>query len=122
MEFEIRHKNADDVLYTAEINYKPNTSQSWKLRLAVLQALKSNASLENADLSEADLSNADLPGARLTNANLTGANLTGANLTGTNLTRANLSYANLTDANLMNLTEWEDAILADVNLTGAKLF
>ena len=74
------------VMFSAEIECKPDELPSIKLGLAVKVAVKSGADLSDANLgraylSGADLSRADLSGAYLSRANLSGANLSGANLT-----------------------------------------
>jgi hypothetical protein len=109
MKFEIKHRHTGAVLYAAEINCGPDASQSWKLRLIVLKALKANTSLRGADLGCADLACADLR-----NANLRGADLVRANLGCTNLDGANLGGANLRGANLLG------AYIGGADLSGAN--
>jgi hypothetical protein len=109
--FDIKCRWTDKVLFTAKIDCKKTESYSIQLGLAVKVAVKARANLEGANLARAYLARANLAGANLTDANLEGANLAGANLTGANLEGANLAGANLTGANLEG-----------ANLTGAKGF
>ena len=95
MEFEIKHRHTGDALYTAEINCEPDAPQSLKRRLAALQALTANTSLEGADQCGADLRGAYLCGADLSGANLSGADLYWADLRGADLDGAFLRGANL---------------------------
>jgi uncharacterized protein YjbI with pentapeptide repeats len=142
---EIKHRDTDKAVFTAEIDCKPDAPAPWKLRLAVLVAIKDGADLcwanlwgadlRDAELSGAELSKADLRGANLCRANLfaanlqgaylsgsevCGANLSGANLHGTNLREADLRAANLSGSNL-NGAELNEADLSDANLSGADL-
>ena len=102
------------VVFSAEIECKPDELPSTKLGLAVKVAVKSRADLSGANLSGAYLSRAYLSRADLSRANLSGANLSGANLSGAYLSRADLSGANLSGANLSR------ADLSGANLSGAK--
>jgi hypothetical protein len=111
MKFEITHRHTGEVLYSAEINCKPNASQSWQLRLAALQALKANTSLKGANLHGADLRGAYLCGADLRGADLRGANLGGADLRGAELDGADLRGADLGGAYL----RWADLRGANFN-------
>ena len=108
MKVEIKHRITGEVLYSAEINCDPGAPLSLKLRLAALQALKANASLEGADLRGADLSDASLFGADLSGADLRKAylcksylckaDLGGADLRGADLRGANLCWVNFRGA------------------------
>jgi len=125
MKFEIKHRHTGEVLYAAEINCEPDAALSLKLRLAALQALKANASLDGADLCWADLRGADLSGADLENANLRNADLSGANLRwailgGADLSDADLSWANFHNADL-RWTILRGAILRGADLCPADL-
>ena len=115
MQFEVTKRFSPEIAFTAEIDCTEDAPRSWKLRLAVLWAIKVGADLSGADLSGANLSGADLYGANLSGANLSGADLSGANLSGANLYRANLYGANLSGANLSG------ADLYGANLTGANV-
>ena len=70
MQFEVTKRFSPEIAFTAEIDCTEDAPRSWKLRLAVLWAIKVGA----------DLTGADLTGANLTGADLYGANLTGANV------------------------------------------
>ena len=71
MKVEIKSRRDESVLFTAEI--PDDTPQELQTRLALEQAVGSNANLANANLVGADLAYANLA-----NANLVGADLTGA--------------------------------------------
>jgi uncharacterized protein YjbI with pentapeptide repeats len=108
LKHEIKNRYTGAVLFTADV---PEGTESGLItRVALEQAVASDANLRGADLSGADLSDANLSGA-----NLRGANLRGANLRGAYLGDANLSGANLRGANLRG------AYLGDANLSGANL-
>jgi Pentapeptide repeats (8 copies) len=92
MKIKIRHRDTNEVLFTAE--------EATDMADAVRQAIKAGANLERANLEGANLAGANLDGANLERANLAGANLYGANLYGANLYGANLDGANLYGANL----------------------
>ena len=120
MQFEIKHRHTGAVLYSAEIDCEPGAPQSLKRRLATLQAITANTSLEGADLRRADLRCANLSGAILKGANLSGANLRGANLDGAILEGADFGSADLRWANLRK-ADLGGAILDGANLRGAIL-
>ena len=85
MKYEIKHRFAGTVQFTAEINCDENESDPIKLGLAVKWGLKNKSNLRNADFSnaylrKADFSNADFSNAYLGNANLSNADFRGANL------------------------------------------
>ena len=82
MEFEILNRFTGNVQFVAEIDCDDSKPRSWRLRLAVLWAIKSGVNLSGADLSEANLSGADLRGADLSGADLSEANLSEADLRG----------------------------------------
>jgi len=105
----ILNRFTGDVLFSAEIECKPDELPSVKLGLALRVAVKARAYLAGAYLAGAYLEGANLAGANLAGANLAGANLAGAYLEGANLEGANLAGANLAGANL-----------AGANLAGAK--
>jgi len=88
------------VVFSAEIECKPDELPSTKLGLAVKVAVKSRADLSGANLSGANLSRADLSGANLSRADLSRADLSRADLSGANLSGADLSGAYLSGANL----------------------
>ena len=100
IKFAVEKRFSTDIAFTAEIDCAEDAPRSWKLRLAVLWAIKSEANLSEANLSWADLSEANLSEADLSWANLSEANLSEANLSWANLSKANLSWANLSEANL----------------------
>ncbi len=100
IKFDVLNRFSGAVQFTAEIDCKADTPQSWKLRLAVLWGVEHRANLSRADLSRADLSGANLSRADLSWADLSWANLSRANLSWANLSWANLSRANLSSANL----------------------
>ena len=62
MQFKIRSRLTDSVVFTAETEADENTPASVKLRLAVKAAIKAGADLRGADLSGAYLRGADLNG------------------------------------------------------------
>ena len=126
----ILHRFTGAVVFSAEIECKPDELPSVKLGLAVKCAVKADANLAGANLADAYLAGANLAGANLAgayladanlagaylaDANLAGATLADANLAGATLARANLAGANLADAYLAG------AYLADANLAGATL-
>ena len=100
MKFEITHRHTGAVLYSAEIDCEPGAPPSFKLRLAALQALKADASLEGADLRGANLRRADLREADLGGADLRGADLRWAILREAILGGANLRGADLCGADI----------------------
>ena len=110
MQFEIRNRYTESVLFTAEIACAEDAPASVKIGSAVIWAAMTGANLRRADLSGANLSGANLRGA-----NLSGANLSGADLSGADLSEANLSKADLSEADL----RWADLRWAD--LSEAKL-
>ena len=65
MEFEILNRFTGNVQFVAEIDCDDSKPRSWRLRLAVLWAIKSGVNLRGADLRGADLSGADLSEADL---------------------------------------------------------
>ena len=111
----ILSRSTGAVVFSAEIECKPDELPSTKLGLAVKVAVKSRAYLSRADLAGANLAGANLADANLADANLADANLADANLARANLARADLAGANLAGANLA------DAYLADANLARANL-
>ncbi len=115
IDFDVKHRIAGTVLFTAKIECDNSSSLSVKLGLAVEWAVKNKAHLRGADLRGATLRGADLRGATLRGADLRGATLRGADLEGADLEGADLRGANLRGVNL------EDANLMDVNLKGADL-
>jgi len=88
MEYEIKHRYTNAVIYTADIDAPESTPESVKLGLAVMAALKAEANLRSADLRYANLRSANL-----SYANLSYANLRSADLRYANLSSADLSYA-----------------------------
>ena len=98
------------VVFSAEIECKPDELPSTKLGLAVKVAVKSRADLSGANLSGANLSRADLSGADLSRADLSRADLSRADLSGANLSGANLSGANLSRADLSGAKNADYAI------------
>jgi len=97
MKYEIKHRFAGTVQFTAEINCDESESNPIKLGLAVKWGLKNKSNLSNADFS-----NADLRGAYLSGANLYGANLGNAYLSNANLSNADFRGANLGDSDLIS--------------------
>ena len=87
MEFEIKHKTTNKVLFSAENFFKA----------AVEKAVKEGAALGGAALRGADLEDADLRGANLSGADLRGAILRDADLSGADLRDADLKWADLSD-------------------------
>ncbi len=83
-------------------------------RRAVMDRLKSGASLDDLDLEGADLSGLDLSMRSLGRTKLDGATLKGANLKGANLWSASLAGADLSGA------RFENADLEGANLTKAR--
>lgn len=65
-----------------DVEIPDDTEPKWRMRAAVVAAIKAKTNLTRANLTGADLTGADLTRANLTGANLTDANLTDANLTG----------------------------------------
>ena len=123
MKYEIKHRFAGTVQFTAEINCDESESNPIKLGLAVKWGLKNKSNLRNAYLSNADLGNAylrgaNLSGAYLRKANLSGADLRNANLSGANLYGANLGNANLSNADFSN-ADFSNAYLGNANLSNA---
>jgi len=100
MKYEIKHRFAGTVQFTAEINCDENESDPIKLGLAVKWGLKNKSNLRNADFSNADLRGAYLSGANLYGANLGNAYLSNANLSNADFSKANLSNADFRGANL----------------------
>ena len=87
IKFDVLNKWTGKVQFTAEIDCDINTNLSWKLRLAIIWAIKNDANLSGADLRGADLSYADLSyavlrGVDLSNTDLSNAVLSNANLSG----------------------------------------
>ena len=78
MQFEIRNRYTESVLFTAEIACAEDAPASVKTGLAVIWAARTGADLREADLREANLRGARLSGARLSGADLSGADLRGA--------------------------------------------
>ena len=111
----ILNRFTGEVLFSAEIECKPDEPPSVKFGLAVRVAIKARANLEGANLEGANLEGANLAGAYLEGAYLEGANLARANLARANLARAYLEGAYLAGAYL------EGAYLEGANLEGANL-
>jgi uncharacterized protein YjbI with pentapeptide repeats len=109
MEFQIKHRFNDSILFTAEIEATEETPFRLQLGLAIRKAVKAGANLADANLADAYLAGANLAGAYLADANLADANLADANLVSAYLAGANLTGAYLVSANL-----------AGANLAGAK--
>ena len=120
MEFQIKHRFNDSILFTAEIEATEETPFRLQLGLAIRKAVKAGANLADANLADAYLAGANLAGAYLADANLADANLADANLVSAYLAGANLAGAYLADANLAG-ANLVSANLADANLTGAYL-
>ena len=125
IKFEIKNRFTGDVNFTAEIDCKEGDSNSIKIGLSVVWAVKNDADLGYAKLRgaylwDANLGGANLGGAYLWDANLRGANLVDANLWDANLRGANLGYANLGGANLRG-ANLGGAYLGYANLGGANL-
>ncbi len=75
IKFDVLNRFSGAVQFTAEIDCKAYTPQSWRLRLALLWGIEHKANLSSANLSSADLSGANLSSADLSSANLSWANL-----------------------------------------------
>jgi uncharacterized protein YjbI with pentapeptide repeats len=90
------------------------------IRVDLVFAGLSDASLQGANLNGTDLSEADLTGVNLREANLSRADLMGADLRGADLREANLSGANLSRAYLPGAI-LREAILGGADLSGADL-
>ena len=123
--FNILNRLTGAVVFSAEIECKPDELPSIKLGLAVRVAIKARANLAGANLAGADLAvaylaGANLAGADLARANLARANLAGAYLAGANLAGAYLAGAYLVGANLAG-AYLAGADLARANLAGAYL-
>ena len=128
--FNILNRLTGAVVFSAEIECKPDELPSIKLGLAVRVAIKARANLARADLAGAYLARADLAGANLAGADLAGAYLAGADLAvaylaGANLAGANLAGADLARADLAGAylarADLARAYLARANLAGANL-
>jgi hypothetical protein len=78
MQYAIRHRWTDAVLFTAEIDCDDTAPDSVKRALAVHWARKAYANLRGANLRGANLGGANLGDADLRGANLGGADLGGA--------------------------------------------
>ncbi|MFJ0883669.1 pentapeptide repeat-containing protein [Bordetella bronchiseptica] len=118
MNFEIKNRWTGAVLFTADV---PDETESGMVaRVALEQAVKSDADLADADLAGANLAGADLAGANLAGADLAGANLADAYLARAYLARAYLADAYLADADLAD-ADLAGAYLADADLAGANL-
>ena len=120
MKYEIKHRFAGTVQFTAEINCDENESDPIKLGLAVKWGLKNKSNLRNADFSNADLRGAYLSGANLYGANLGNAYLSNANLSNADFSKANLSNAYLGNANLSN-ADFSNAYLGNADFSKANL-
>jgi len=120
MKYEIKHRFAGTVQFTAEINCDENESDPIKLGLAVKWGLKNKSNLRNADFSNADLRGAYLSGANLYGANLGNAYLSNANLSNADFSKANLSNAYLGNANLSN-ANLSNAYLGNADFSNAYL-
>ena len=106
----ILNRFTGEVLFSAEIECKPDEPPSVKFGLAVRVAIKARANLEGANLARAYLAGA----------NLKGANLAGANLEGANLARANLARAYLAGAKDAEYAVAQTRILPEGSLIGWK--
>ncbi len=115
MQFEIRKRYTESVLFTAEIACAEDAPASVKIGSAVIWAAMTGANLRRADLSGADLSEADLREADLRGADLSGADLSGADLSGADLSGADLSVTDL------SVTDLRGADLSGADLRGADL-
>ena len=101
MNFQIKHRWTDDVLFETELTAEvADKEYAVQIGFAVKKAFESNADLSYANLSYADLSYANLSNARLSYANLSNANLSYANLSNADLSYARLSNADLSYADL----------------------
>ena len=120
IDFRILNEFSRDVQFTAQIDARESSPESYKKGLSVLWALENNVDLRGANLRDADIRGADLRVADLRGADLRGANLTDAHLDQSDLSGADLTYANLTDACLF-CADLTGANLTDANLTGANL-
>ena len=116
----ILNRFTGEVLFSAEIECKPDEPPSVKFGLAVRVAIKARANLEGANLEGANLARANLARAYLEGAYLAGAYLEGAYLAGAYLEGAYLEGANLEGANLAG-ANLEGANLAGANLARAYL-
>ena len=108
------------VVFSAEIECKPDELPSIKLGLAVRGAVKSGADLSGANLNGANLNGADLSGAYLSRANLSGAYLSGADLSRADLSGADLSGADLSGAKDADYAIAQTRILPEGDLIGWK--
>lgn len=90
------------------------------LRDAVIEAVRSGASLAGASLSHADLRDADLRHAGLSYASLRGVDFAGARLAGAGLAGADLTGANLRGANLIDVS-LSGAALRDARIDGVPI-
>ena len=116
----ILNRFTGEVLFSAEIECKPDEPPSVKFGLAVRVAIKARANLEGANLEGANLEGANLAGAYLEGAYLEGANLAGANLEGANLEGANLARAYLEGAKDAEYAVAQTRILPEGSLIGWK--
>jgi len=120
IKFDVLNIFSGRVQFTAEIDCIEDCDKNWKLRLAILWAIKNDAYLRDADLEGANLSYAYLIGADLHNANLRGADLRGADLRKADLRKADLRGANLSYADLIG-ADLHNANLRGADLRGANL-
>ena len=100
MQFDIRNRYTESVLFTAEIACAEDAPASVKIGLAVIWAVRTGAYLRGADLRGAYLSGAYLRRAFLREADLSGGTLSGADLRWADLRGADLSGAYLRGADL----------------------
>ncbi len=100
MKFDVLNRFSGKVQFTAEIDCDEDTARSWKLRLAILWAIKTKTDLSDSDLRGSDLRGSNLRGSNLRDSDLSysdlrGSNLRGSNLRGSNLRGSDLSYSDL---------------------------
>jgi uncharacterized protein YjbI with pentapeptide repeats len=110
---EIKSRLSGAVLFAVEVD--ASATESRRVGMAVIEALKQGADLRSANLRGANLYGADLRSADLRSADLRSANLYGADLRGADLRSADLRSADLRSADL------EGADLEGANLYGADL-
>ena len=98
MNIQIRSRWSGNIVFECDVEAGENTSEGFRLGLAVKIAIGQKAVLRGAVLRDAVLRGAVLSGADLSDADLSDADLSGADLRGAGLSGADLSGADLSDA------------------------
>ena len=84
LKFDVFNRFSGKVQFTAEIDCDEDAERGWKLRLAILWAIKTKTNLRCSNLRGSDLSYSNLRGSDLSGSNLRGSNLRGSDLRGSN--------------------------------------